>query len=101
MIDNIFEEIRAERKRQDEKWGEQNHPMLGTNAGDLTRDDLKKVLEELKKMNETEMKNWLNILDEEVCEAFLETEPEKQREEMLQVAAVAVAIIECLDRRMG
>jgi hypothetical protein len=37
---------------------------------------------------------------EEVCEAFAETEPEKQREEMVQVAAVAVQIIECLDRQM-
>jgi hypothetical protein len=36
---------------------------------------------------------------EEVCETFLETEPEKQREEMIQVAAVAVQIIEYLDRR--
>ena len=37
---------------------------------------------------------------EEVYEVFVETEPEKQREEMIQVAAVAVQIIECLDRRM-
>ncbi|MDR0731531.1 MAG: hypothetical protein LBF63_07675 [Treponema sp.] len=43
---------------------------------------------------------WSNILMEEVCEAFAETEPEKQREEMVQVAAVAVQIIECLDRQM-
>jgi hypothetical protein len=43
---------------------------------------------------------WFNILMEEVCEAFAETEPEKQRAEMIQVAAVAVQIIECLDRRM-
>jgi hypothetical protein len=37
---------------------------------------------------------------EEVLEAFLETSPEKQREEMIQVAAVAVAIIERLDRQI-
>jgi hypothetical protein len=35
---------------------------------------------------------------EEVYEAFAETEPENQREEMIQVAAVAVQIIEYLDR---
>jgi len=29
MIEKIFEEIRKERKRQDEKWGEQNPPMVG------------------------------------------------------------------------
>jgi hypothetical protein len=44
--------------------------------------------------------NWANILLEEVYEAFAETDPEKQREEMIQVAAVAVQIIEFLDKNM-
>jgi hypothetical protein len=42
--------------------------------------------------------SWFAILLEEVYEAFSETEPEKQREEMVQVSAVAVQIIEYLDR---
>jgi hypothetical protein len=42
---------------------------------------------------------WAHILLEEVFEAFTETAPAKQREEMVQVAAVAVAIIEYLDRK--
>jgi NTP pyrophosphatase (non-canonical NTP hydrolase) len=37
---------------------------------------------------------------EEVFEAFAKNEPEKQREEMVQVATLAVQIIEYLDRRM-
>jgi hypothetical protein len=37
---------------------------------------------------------------EEVYEAFSETDTAKQREEMIQVAAAAVQIIKCLDRRM-
>jgi SpoVK/Ycf46/Vps4 family AAA+-type ATPase len=43
--------------------------------------------------------SWSNILMEEVYEAFAETGPEKQREELVQVAAVAVEIIEYLDRK--
>jgi NTP pyrophosphatase (non-canonical NTP hydrolase) len=43
---------------------------------------------------------WHTILLEEVYEAFSETNPAKQREEMVQVAAVAVQIIEYLDRKM-
>jgi len=27
-MENIFKEIQEERKRQDKKWGEQNHPCL-------------------------------------------------------------------------
>jgi len=107
MIDSIFEEIRAERKRRNEKWGEQNHPMLGKylTAG-KGRSEIKFPSKTLIK-NQLENcchrlmydKNWFDILLEEVCGAFLETEPERQREEMIQVAAVAVNIIECLDRR--
>jgi hypothetical protein len=52
-------------------------------------------------MNRTPRKrDWFYILDEEICEAFSETDPKKQREEMVQVAAVAVAIIDYLDRRI-
>jgi hypothetical protein len=109
-IVGIFEEIRAERKRQDEKFGEQNHPMLGVYLdmfSDCKRKQfpstaaLKNALERSRKRIKTDMFGWLDILFEEVCEAFLETEPEKQREEMIQVAVVAVEIIEYLDRKIG
>jgi hypothetical protein len=43
---------------------------------------------------------WFAILAEEVFEVFSETDPAKQREEMVQVAAVAVQVIEYLDRKM-
>ena len=74
----IIEEIRAERVRQDEKWGEQNHPPF----------------------------IWLVVLGEEVgeaCEAALEAQYggkplANYRAELVQVAAVALAAIECLDR---
>lgn len=42
---------------------------------------------------------WRHILDEEVAEALAETDPERLRAELVQVAAVAVQWIEALDRR--
>lgn len=62
-----------ERARQDQKWGEQNHHPY----------------------------KWLAILGEEFGEsskAVLEDAPEEYREEMVQVAAVALAAIESFDR---
>lgn len=83
----ICEEVMHERMLQDNKWGEQNHDPF----------------------------TWLAILGEEVGEAneaaldannWRTPEPSKfhlsmlskYREELVQVAAVAVAMIECLDR---
>jgi hypothetical protein len=95
---HIFLEISRERKRQDEKWGEQNHPMLDISR---TIEGMREKRNEYQKVNNNGVYiSWFNILMEEVYEAFSDTEPEKQREEMIQVAAVAVQIIECLDRRM-
>jgi hypothetical protein len=95
MINQILSEIIAERQRQDAKWGEQNHDPM----------------------------SWLVILMEEVGEAsqralhmryakeeydsggqcgskedFIEYSSEQYRHEMIQVAAVAVAMIQCFDR---
>ena len=99
MIDKIFEDIREERKRQNEKWGEQNHPMLN---GRFTIEAMTEKLYMYKALNEIlKNPNWYSILLEEVYEAFAETKPEKQREEMIQVAAVAVQIIEYLDRSVN
>ena len=104
-VEKIFEEILAERQRQDEKWGEQNHPMRGVSFdkqyGERVQfppdSALRKTLEAYKERNGSDKKGWFDILIEEICEAFLETNPKRQREEMIQVAAVAVAIIESLD----
>jgi hypothetical protein len=93
----IFTEIVQEHIRQDEKWGEQNHPMLGMLTSDLCLYNATIY----KEINAIEgARSWLSILMEEVYEAFAETDPEKQREEMIQVAAVAIQIVEYLDRRI-
>jgi hypothetical protein len=104
---DIFEEIKAERKRQDEKWGEQNHPMLGVERWSITNGveyPAKDILENQLVLTRNRINDgkhgWFDILLEEICGAFLESDSQKQRAEMIQVAAVAVAIIECLDRKI-
>lgn len=87
-MNNVVQAVIAERARQDAKWGEQNHPL----------------------------QYWTGILGEEfgeLCQAINETvfdngaaEREKggyhnMRAEAVQVAAVAVAFVEMLDRRFG
>jgi len=76
-MENIFEEIKIERENQDLKFGVQNHhPYV-----------------------------WLAILGEEVGEVnkavlnhnFDKASLENYRKELIQVASVAVAMIECLD----
>ena len=69
----ILDEVFDERGFQDEKWGEQNHPPVF----------------------------WLAILTEEVGEvarALQEGKWGQYRDELVQVAAVAVAAVASLDR---
>ncbi len=82
-MDSIFNEIKIERKKQDTKWGEQNHKPI----------------------------EWVAILTEEVGEvskAALEAhfnqcywdaaQLKEYRKELIQVAAVAIAMLESLER---
>jgi hypothetical protein len=87
-----------EHERQDEKWGEQNHPMLSTAFPHDKIVDMRNAYQQIN--NEKTKTCWFSILTEEILEASTETDPIKQREEMIQVVTVAVQIIECLDRRM-
>jgi len=79
MIDpteDVLVEVHGECNRQDTLWGEQNHAP----------------------------EKWLAILLEEAGEAakaFLDGERANYREELVQVAAVAVTAIESLDRKKG
>ena len=68
-----MEEILAEREKQDQKWGEQNH--------------------------DTQM--WLTILVEEIGEvakAILEKDDIGYRKELVQVGAVALAALQSFER---
>lgn len=81
MQKHILEEIKEERDRQDEKWGEQNHHPLV----------------------------WFSIIGEEfgeMCKAFNEysfdddfNHFEDMQREAVQVAASCVAMLECFERQ--
>ncbi len=89
-------EIARERVAQVEKWGEQNHP-------DGTSEDNEFLALCAREAYENAAKGgaltWLDVLREETEEVAAETDPEKLRAELVQVAAVAVAWIEAIDRR--
>lgn len=73
-MEQVLQEIREERLRQNAKWGEQNH----------------------------DYPTWRVILDEETGEAsnaFLEEDWDNFRVELVQCAAVMVQMIECWDRK--
>jgi len=77
MMWSVFDQVADERSAQDNRWGEQNHDN-GT---------------------------WSLVLGEEygeACQAALQhspTDPTDLRAELIQVAAVAVAWVECIDRK--
>lgn len=79
---NVLQEIQTERERQDAKWGEQNHsPMvwlsiLGEEFGEVNRGAQEAYFHNYKSCGD-----WSSY-----------------REELIQVAAVAVAMVESLDR---
>lgn len=97
--DGPFLEVFNERIRQDERWGEQNHPDNFYNE----RAIFAMQAEDLKVVNDLSARDgdvdWTGILLEEVFEAVAESDAAKLRAELIQVAAVAVAWIEAIDRR--
>lgn len=95
----VLSEVRGERARQDEKWGEQNHPD-GTGS-DLQRYLAEKDRDYCQRAFEVGLGTWRDVLEEEVSEAFAESDPDALRAELLQVAAVAVAWVEAIDRRVA
>lgn len=73
---SVLNEVAVERARQDVKWGEQNHAP----------------------------QKWLVILGEEFgesCRGSCERDLAQYRKELIQVAAVAVAAVESLDRNQA
>ena len=97
----IFAEVLDERERQDKKWGEQNHEICyeAGSVGARHYSDLCKRACEAASLNRRV--TWHDILAEEVAEVYAESDPAKQRAELVQVCAVVFAMIECLDRKAG
>lgn len=72
-MNEVIEDVFNERKRQDQKWGEQNHHPY----------------------------KWMSILSEEVgeaSEAVLQSNLSNFYNEIVQVAAVSISILEAIKR---
>lgn len=109
----VLAEIAQERARQEAKWGQQNHvDWTPTSAAtDLAGawpagvgDHFKFITDYKAKGAEGHRLGYFDILMEEVAEAHDEARDgntKATRAELVQVAAVAVAWIECIDRRLA
>lgn len=96
MTSNVLDEVLQERLKQEQKWGEQNHP----NGEKVPKSYVDKARTACDTMFRNGEGTWSDILHEEFWEALGECDDDaKLREELIQVAAVAVAWIECIDRR--
>lgn len=94
----VLREVGKERRRQDERWGEQNHPD-GTGRSPFVadfRDRLRKACDAAAARGEV---TWGDVAAEEFLEALSESDPRLLRAELLQLGAVCVAWIEAIDRR--
>jgi hypothetical protein len=100
----VLHEILRERDAQDRRWGQQNHPDVrpGT-SGREYRSWYENEAWQYKTANDERVQSghvaWDYILLEEVFEALAEEDPARLREELIQVAAVACAWVEAIDRR--
>lgn len=93
----VLTDVQAERGRQDAEWGEQNHRDGTGNKSQQERAEFARRW--CKSAFESGYGTWADVLGEEVAEAVAERDPAKLRAELVQVAAVAVAWIEAIDRR--
>lgn len=100
---SIYGEIKAERDRQDRKWGEQNHPMVPRFVNTLGVPPAWAARERCDNAALDGSVTFGHILVEEVAEAVEAAmshgdDSDELRAELVQVAAVAVAMIERVDR---
>jgi hypothetical protein len=102
VIDDVLSEVQAERLRQNAIWGEQNHP---DGTGAALPDSFRGAANQARQLCELSARmgtvTWRHILLEEVAEAFESSTPHELRAELVQVAAVAAAWVQAIDRRTG
>lgn len=99
---DIAAEVVNERASQLAKWGQQDH--LST-FSENDRRNFAKTADHWKQINDARSElgcsTWDGILLEEVYEALCEEDYDLRRAELIQVAAVALAEIEAMDRRQS
>lgn len=94
---SVTVEVVAEWSRQDSLWGEQNHP---DGTGGVTAVEQANVRKRLcQHAVRMGLLTWRDVLMEEVAEAFAESDPAALRNELIQVAAVAMNWVDAIDRR--
>lgn len=98
VTNTVLGHVLAERRVQHTIWGEQNHPDGTGRPCDMATADSQR--EACERAFREGWGSWSSILREEVAEALAESDPESLREELIQVAAVAVAWVEAIDRRV-
>jgi len=94
-MENILKEIQNERKRQNEEWGEQNHTPIEW-VSILTEEVGEVAKEAVDYHFKNPVKNYHAYFPS--MEQAQEDRIREYRKELIQVAAVAVQMIECLDR---
>ena len=94
----VLMEVEYERRRQDVKWGEQNWP-LGNESSRLSRWLERRVKRRVDLSLKNKTATWLGIIHEEFAEFRAQDDDEAARTELIQLAAVAVAAAEALDRK--
>jgi hypothetical protein len=118
----VLAEVAAERGRQDDRWGEQNHPhgtgpdwmMFGQPAElalSVVRATLNDAVSKPTLTWSADGKSadvgppagatWLLVFLEEVLEALVETDVHRVRAELVQATAVGAAWIEAIDRQLA
>lgn len=96
-------ETEDEIRRQDERWGQQDHPDIGGPDPDLQRSLYAFELESIRELEAQQradgLLGWDMILKEEVLESLSEPDDDKRCEELIQVAAVALQWVAAIRRR--
>ncbi|USH45876.1 hypothetical protein SEA_VIEENROSE_41 [Streptomyces phage VieEnRose] len=101
--DAVLAEVKAERTRQDERWGEQNHPLIGglTPKARLVAEYAREE-NQWQEINKHRVRlgamGFDSIAAEELYEALSARDVAEARAEYVQLAAVAVAAVEAIDR---
>lgn len=101
----VLDDIMVERLRQDEKFGQQDHPDFRSNLPLVYRNAYYGMPPEVEAKFLTERRfqngdgSFADILIEEVAEAIAAPDEKNLREELIQVAAVAAQWVEAIDRR--
>jgi len=96
-LDKIFALIKQERQSQDKKWGDDSSQCVWTTDYSMLPVWEEQAKYRNKNNERFSRENWLDVMLEEVYEAFNAPSIEDKKAELVQVAAVAVKLIQYLE----